>query len=275
MLTLNVGRESTLEKWGLQGDWENGTGLYRITEVKEEGKAEGAGLKVDGVVVAGQGEEAVTMQLDRFEEIMKEDLQIKIKVIRVGMKKITSERAWEEHMEEKDRRAKEDQAGDEGIEDGPGKRGDRWEMDWEDILQEEENRRGREEEDGDEEEEFLVFGGLDEEEAEVVEQAAKGNGAEGDKEDDDESVAQEEEACWERNSVAQGAWHWERNMMKRIAKEKLERAAALRQAKRKDAFTKGPLPKGVIEVHKAEEEGSGSQHEQARPRTEEEEEFLE
>ena len=86
---------------------------------------------------------------------------------------------------------------------------------------------------------------------------------------------QEEEAGWERMSVAQGAWHWERNMMRRIAREKLERAAARRLAKRWEAFAKGPLPKGVIEVHKTEKEREGGQQGQTRPRSEEEEEFRE
>ena len=210
------------------------------------------------------------MLYDRFEEIMRNDLEIKIKVMRAGMKKVTTKRAWDKHNEEKENKSKDDQTGEEGIDDGPGKRGDRWEMDWEDILQEEERRRSRENEEGEEEEEFMVFGGLDDEEAEVVRQPARADGTLEGKEDDEESVAQEEEAGWERMSVAQGAWHWKRNMMKRIAREKLEKAAARRLAKRWEAFTKG-----VIEVHKTEEEGDAGKQRQTRPRSDEEEEFLE
>ena len=47
-------RQTPQERWGLDGDWLWGgnqdTGRYRITEIKEGGKAEKAGLKVDDVV---------------------------------------------------------------------------------------------------------------------------------------------------------------------------------------------------------------------------------
>ena len=92
-------------------------------------------------------------------------------------------------------------------------------MDWEDILQEEERRRSRENEEGEEEEESMVFGGLDDEEAEVVRQPARASGILDGKDDDEESVTQEEEAGWERMGAAQGARHWESNVMKRIARE--------------------------------------------------------
>ena len=96
-------------------------------------------------------------------------------------------------LEEIDNGARKDQLEEKGIEDGPGKRGDRWEMDWEDILQEEEKRRARENEEGEEEDEYMVFGGLDDEEAEVVRHPSRTESALDGKDEDEVSVTQEEE----------------------------------------------------------------------------------
>jgi hypothetical protein len=204
---------------------------------------------------------------------MRNDLAIKVRIIRARMNKITTARAWERHKEESENGARKDQLGDNGIEDGPGKRGERWEMDWEDILQEEEQRRAKENGEEEEEEEYMVFGGLDEEEAEVVHQASRQVCVREGKEDDEVSITQEDESGWERMSVAQGKGHWESNMMKRIVRERREKAAARRMVKRSEAFTRGPLPKGVVEVQERREEEEEGPAAQDGPRTEEEEEF--
>ena len=49
-----------------------------------------SGLKVDDVVLSWQEEVTVSMLYDRFEDIMRNDLEIKISIIRAGMQKITN-----------------------------------------------------------------------------------------------------------------------------------------------------------------------------------------
>ena len=82
------------------GGGDRDTGRYEITETKEGGKAEKAGLRVDDVVLTWQDEDAVNMLYDRFEGIMRNDPEIKVTVMRAGMQNVTTRRAWDKYNEE-------------------------------------------------------------------------------------------------------------------------------------------------------------------------------